>query len=104
MFKSISNLIFKKRNKKLSNYKCRIQSFFKAGYDENQYQRNDIPYLKDLGITDIKLKKDVLIITLERPGLLIGKKGKTFDELYKYLFINDKHKLKIVESKLWFLN
>ena len=99
---NIPNLFqFKKNRKILRDYKFRIQNFFKAGYDENQNQREDIPSLNKLGITDIELEGKKLVITLQRPGLLIGLKGKTLDELYKYLSINERNGLKIVESKLW---
>jgi len=101
MFKFISNFIFKKRNEKLRQYKFNIQAFFRAGYDENQQDRTDIPHLNELGITDVKLKSEILEITLLRPGLLIGLRGKTIGELRKYLSIEDKKGIKIIESKLW---
>ena len=77
-----------------------IQNFFGAGYYEKR--KEGIPHLNELGITDISLKNGVLAITLLRPGLLIGKKGSTIDQLQKYLS-EDKAllKIKIIESKLW---
>lgn len=60
-----------------------------------------------LGITDIKTKinkkRITIIITLERPGLLIGKGGETIDSLQNYLnrILNRDVKFLIKESKLW---
>lgn len=60
-----------------------------------------------LGITDIKVtnkkSKIIVIITLLRPGLLIGKGGCEIDALTKYLFnrLEKDVDIHIVESKLW---
>lgn len=59
-----------------------------------------------LGITDIQFefKPEVIemTITLERPGLLIGKGGRTIDGVTEFLSKKDTPvKIKIIESKLW---
>jgi|GEM_PF-6584135 len=38
-----------------------------------------------LGITKLNIKGNVFTITLTRPGLLIGHKGKNIDQLHAYL-------------------
>ena len=58
-----------------------------------------------LKITDVnakkKMNKIIVTITLGRPGLLIGKGGKTIDDLNGYLADRFKKevKIKIIESK-----
>lgn len=63
--------------------------------------------LSALEITDIAAinnsDKINVVITLCRPGLLIGKGGRTIDELREYLFrgLEKKIEISIIESKLW---
>jgi ribosomal protein S3 len=64
--------------------------------------------LGSLGITDMKFRKFkskiLLTITLERPGLLIGRYGKTIDALKKRLsdLKNFPVEIFIIESRLWY--
>jgi ribosomal protein S3 len=54
-----------------------------------------------LGIVDIKTFRDTIIITLQRPGLLIGRKGKNIDELQKFIQTKTKYrKIDIKEDKI----
>lgn len=59
-------------------------------------------------ITDVEVKKTdkKTIITIEthRPGIIIGKMGRTIDGLSKYLkvHINEDIQINLKESKLWF--
>jgi len=66
----------------------------------------DIPISK-LGITDIQFNETEehtsMTITLERPGLLIGRAGQTIDAVTAYLSENHDRPVKvlIIESRLW---
>jgi len=72
--------------------KFAIRTYFDGYYDEDIA---DIPPIiqglstRDLGIHKIKVKsssnKVNITITLERPGLIIGKKGSTIDALKEHL-------------------
>ena len=61
-----------------------------------------------MGITDVSVKlgkeKIEIVIVLERPGLLIGKGGKTIDALEQHL--KDGYQTDVLigvkESKLWY--
>lgn len=61
--------------------------------------------LINLGITAFEVRefknKRKFIITLKRPGLLIGKGGETIDKLKEYLSNGKTAKIHIIESKLW---
>jgi len=110
----------------LYKIKCTIKWFFDG--DENEYYNQMIkPKIKNfplyrLGIHNIiakretKTKHDIfntgievgdvyinITITLDRPGLLIGKAGSTYDLLLKYLedTLSSKIHIHIIESKLW---
>lgn len=89
---------------KIKELKNRFRIFFEGnGFSFNI---NTISILS-MGITDLQFafKNANLIeltVTLERPGLLIGKGGSTIDALEQYLS-NDETKVKIliIESTLW---
>jgi len=80
------------------------------GYFEG-YFGTDVPEcphrLTDFGITNLMFRDRKTFVeievTLERPGLLIGKGGTVIDGLQAYLtlFHNKTVKIHIVESKLW---
>ena len=61
-----------------------------------------------LGITNMECSKDkngiTLTITLERPGFLIGRAGRTLDSLTEYLktLLDADVKIKLVEDKTWY--
>lgn len=63
--------------------------------------------VRDFEITDIQFefKKDMIdmIITLGRPGLLIGRKAETIDNLQVFLSEREGDKVRLIvnESKLW---
>ena len=110
----------------LYKIKCTIKWFFDG--DENEYYNQMIkPKIKNfplyrLGIHNIIAKRETktkysifntgievgdvyinITITLDRPGLLIGKAGSTYDLLLKYLedTLSSKIHIHIIESKLW---
>lgn len=81
-----------------------FQTYFDGCYMTEPHIEN-LPTSR-LGITNIEFefKGDLLImkITLLRPGLLIGKAGKTINDLTEYLNHDDKPiEIQIIESKLW---
>lgn len=99
------------KNKKHEQEKRRIKSLFRL-YFEGWNHDDEIPIapevdipISTLGITDIKYKftnqSTTLIVTLQRPGLLIGKHGTTIDGLQKYLSNGKQVNIEIKESKLW---
>ena len=86
-------------------YKNKIHVFFEGVYNLDYPPMVDIPVIK-LGVTDFyfeKFKKRLEItITLQRPGLLIGKHGTTIDSLIEYLSTKDLPvKILIKESNVW---
>lgn len=59
--------------------------------------------LRKLGITGIEVEGNIIHIKLNKPGLLIGSKGKTLSELEEYLFKTNlviKWKIEIHEDDL----
>lgn len=80
--------------------------FFEGAYEAMPIYEYGFPVSK-LEITDLSFvfgeKEIEMTITLCRPGLLIGKGGRTIDALEEF-FNSDKEKpikIKIVESNLW---
>lgn len=53
-------------------------------YDERDPDVSDIE-ISQLGITNIKVTKRAIYITLERPGVLIGEKGSNLEAFQNYL-------------------
>ena len=123
------NFLRRKKKEKLasnevSNYlKNEFKSFFEGIRFGEEYLDNPIiavPLMK-FGITDIKvvegteltksklsIKTIDMYITLERPGILIGKGGQVINRLERYLngpqhkdVLKNKVNVKIFESKLW---
>jgi len=100
--------LFKEKGKKLSSskemsYKYYISCFF----DGSEYVEPMVNVsLSSLGITNLSFrrfkKETVITITLERPGLLIGKGGSTIDKLQEYLSTPELPvRINIIESRLW---
>jgi ribosomal protein S3 len=96
--KKLSALI---KDKNDSKVKHTIKTYFDGFYIENLIDMAPAvkgPTTKDLQIHKIKVKtltnKITIEISLERPGLLIGKKGYTIDELKTHLE-------KIFETKIF---
>lgn len=89
----------------------RIKSLFRAffeGWDGNGIDAQTPLVVSQLEITnlefDFKPKKLILTVTLGRPGLLIGKGGRTIDALAEWLSDeNQKVEIRIKESTLWHL-
>jgi hypothetical protein len=109
------------RNARYTREKRRYQSIkwsfrrFFEGWDDimEDYGSNggmdpivDIP-IKTFGITDISFKETddntEMTITLERPGILIGKAGQTINAVTEYVSKHEDKPIKIliIESKLW---
>jgi hypothetical protein len=93
--------------KEQKRYKRMIKSFFDGDFDGKDCikdPRSDCR-LSVLGVTDVQFRntKELLTITfvLEKPGLLIGKRGNQVRKLVDYLSIDKKVEIKTVESKLW---
>lgn len=96
--------------KAINKFKIAFKTFFEGAYGIDQIYDTPMSIL-NFGITNLKFdfpNNDMVItITLERPGMLIGKGGHTIDSLTKHLnewsFENDFEnvKINIVESKLW---
>jgi hypothetical protein len=83
-------------------YQNKIRVFFEGYYDDNT-PIVDMPLIR-LGITAFEVRefknKRKFIITLKRPGLLIGKGGETIDKLKEYLSNGKTAEIHIIESKL----
>jgi len=119
------NFLRRKKKEKLAstevvNY---LKTEFKSFFEGDKFGNNPlfaIPIMK-FGITDIKvvegtelnksklsIKTIDMYITLERPGILIGKGGQVINRLERYLngpqhkdVLKKKVNVKIIESKLW---
>ena len=98
--KTIFNRKKRIREAALKKKVCRtIRTFF-------EYSDFNVSLIS-MGITDVSVeqnKKEMKItITLERPGLLIGKKGRVIDALETYLkdAFDTTVSIIIEESKLW---
>lgn len=91
--------------KREKSFKTHIRYFFE-GFDDYLEPTIKIS-INTFGITDFKFREYrnyyQITITLERPGLLIGKHGTTIDALKKSLsdMYNKQVKIEIKESKLW---
>lgn len=91
--------------------KSAFKIFFEGGYDHDQIYETYIP-IRNFEITDISFleypHKVEMLITLARPGILIGIGGRTIDAIKYYLnnvhskdFDNKPILINIKESKLW---
>lgn len=91
--------------------KSSFRIFFEGCYEFDQFYETYIS-IGTFGITDIQFSeyphKVEMLITLERPGILIGKGGRTIDAIKEYLndlhskkFDNKPIEINIKESKLW---
>ena len=91
---------------KIQMFKLSFQDFFEGKYSDGfQYYDNYIN-INVFGINNLefKFKDDVMyiVISLDRPGLLIGKGGHTIDSLIN--FLNErigKIKIELIERSLW---
>lgn len=95
----------------INKFKSCFRIFFEGIYYEytEPIYENYIRII-NFGVTnldfDFPKNKMIITITLERPGILIGKGGRTIDSLKEYLnnIFKDKFdevKIDIKESKLW---
>lgn len=95
------------RRREKSRLKYSFRSYFEgSGYEDWSIDPIEPILIKKFGITDIqfKFKKNLveMTITLERPGILIGKGGRTIDGVSKFLSSPEQRvKILIIESKLW---
>jgi len=68
------------KSKKIKSLFC---TYFDGCYGVDPAE--NVPNTFEMGICKLDYKEDVLIVHLRRPGLLIGKGGRTIDALAKYL-------------------
>ena len=99
---SVGFLFTKKEKERINRTKSLFKSYFDSSYGVDSI--SSTPSIK-LGITDIQFKfdKEILImeVTLTRPGLLIGRCGKTLKDITKYLSTEDEPvDIRIFESKI----
>ena len=87
--------------KTLKEIKSTMTTFFDGDHEA---------HILSLGVTGINLQfkddKILVDITLERPGLLIGKSGSSIKKLIEILSkaLKKEVKVNIIESKLWKIN
>jgi len=92
----------KEQKLKINRFKHHFRNYFEGCYDD--YIGIDTILIKMFEITDFifefENKTLVATVVLCRPGLLIGKGGKTIDGLNTYM-LKDNMVVRIKESKLW---
>ncbi len=102
LLKQLAPKYNKEQIKQINKFKQLFRIYFE-GYDQLDTPNNPIP-IKTFEITDLlfSFKGEMLIVTIVlcRPGILIGKGGKTIDELNTFM-LNFNMKVEIQESKLW---
>lgn len=103
LLKKVEPKFTPEQKKKINEFKMIFRIHFE-GYDQIDIPTEYIPISK-FGITDLKFKFDknnflTVEIVLLRPGILIGKGGRTINTLSNYLSKHDM-KITITESKLW---
>ena len=106
----LNNIFQNKRKERIKRvFKSKIRYFFEGEGTFPQICSSNVSILS-IGFTNLEFKiklKEVVEITItatvEKPGLLIGKGGKTIDELETFLSNNGKTLVKVLikESKLW---
>ena len=89
----------------------RIKTGIQVFFDGSRFNIPEagLPSLASMGITDLKMlsmsnSAITIEITLQRPGLLIGKGGSTLDRLRSYLSIMEDGKsiyVEVEESQIW---
>jgi ribosomal protein S3 len=101
IIKKLLNKRYINNQKKLQNIAMTIGCYYLSKYfnvkTRQEMFRKAIIEIKDLGITDLKLKGNILIITLTHPGLLIGRRGENINALEKEL---KDYKIEIKENML----
>ena len=99
LLRKIKNIFkYKKENedRKIAQW---IGSYY-LGKNNSDYKKT-FEDLTVLGITRIEHKNSTIIITLQRCGLLIGRRGENIEQLQKFLFSKTKYtKLNIKEDKI----
>lgn len=90
------------KNKKraiLQNIAAEIGYYYlDKNYDVTELYPKTRAEISTLGITQIEFKKGNIIITLTRPGLLIGRNGDNINALEKFLRLRIKYKKLLVEE------
>lgn len=78
---------------------CRDIGYYYYDRYHETFTYQELKFMVDtLGITDVNYVEGNVIITTQRPGVLIGKKGENFNALKKYLI--NKHPNKIIDVKI----
>ena len=79
---------------------ARLIGEFYLNKNKNNYKKTE-EELRTLGVVQIQGKDNAVIITLQRPGLLIGRRGENIDQLQKFLSSKTKYsKIDIKEDKV----
>jgi hypothetical protein len=65
--------------------KIRFLNYFDGGYEFDPHPNTYNTFMMGVCKLEYDEKEDKLTVHLRRPGLLIGKGGKTIDDLQKYL-------------------
>lgn len=93
-----------KQKAHINRFKSVFRCYFEGGYGYDAVVSSESCRIHTFEITDLQFqfKDDFLTITivLGRPGILIGKGGKTIDGLNEWLK-SDNMKITVKESKLW---
>lgn len=92
---------FLKKKKKKDENLIRIKYSLRSYFEENDFNYQ----ILELHYIDVKTsKKEIVVeITLGRPGLLIGKAGRTIDEITKKLsdWLEKPVRIEIIEFNVW---
>jgi len=86
--RNIKNILSRKKDKKLRAIAIKIGEFYLEKNKDTDTLKNfnkATEEIYSLGITQLILKRNKIIITLQRPGVLIGKRGENIDSLSKFL-------------------
>ena len=102
LLRKIKN-IYRELKRKKENENRKIAQYIGEYYLEknNHNYKKTIEDLTILGITQIEHKNNIIIITLQRCGILIGRRGDNIEQLQKFLSIKTKYsKIDIKEDKI----
>ena len=78
-------------------------NFISKNKDREEVEDKTAKHIQMLGITSLSHKRNVITVKLNRPGILIGSKGFTYDFILEHLretFNKKLKKIEIVEDNL----
>ncbi len=104
IIKAIKNHLYKDNDRdrkveQLRDIASKIKEYYLDKSINNETAKSEI---FSLGITRLELKNNVLTITLQRPGVLIGSKGSNIEALQKYLNLTIEVKEELVIPYLYY--